>query len=605
MHLTSQDPSQNDKSQKYKRLKLLGVGQFGHVYQVVDAQNNVFALKEFDFKSMPLTEKQKKSISVEIQIMSEIKHPRILHLYDQIQTPKGLGIVTTFCDGGDLETCLIDNSRGRGFGEQKALALLREIGEAFFVLRSRRIIHRDLKLANIFLKEGHVVVGDFGFAKVGVSSTESKLGTPYYMAPEILFGQQKYYDSRCDLWSIGVCFYLLIYGQLPFDAKNITELISKIDRTSGDRLRFPKHHEVSSQTRRVLMKLLQKLPQDRMKFSEFFQFCGIQLTDNDINQLNSSQSQYEVSENDNSLRESQMSNFVGMQGLGQEPEINQQGQTGAFSQMANQVSVGNRAPGQQQIGGMVVKPANLDLLNSADSLKAYPSLIGDSRYGFFLLANEADSRMILPYLNEVNKMILNMRTIHATAELRGTKSTVILQGEVNVACLLLEIFAARRTELITAELAGLMASKANVFKIDNFAQVITSRVYEDLYGSLNLFRQQTNQLYAYQRAKFQADNPTFANDFQIYREMPLPNVESASKKLTLKLIESYKAEYGKYAEPGRTLFAKMIIHCCYFSRLLQLPNFTESPREWVQFYASIDQLTFDKMHSFLMTFKGK
>lgn len=68
-------------------------------------------------------------------------------------------------------------------------------------------MHRDVKLANIFLNDDRVVIGDFGFAKQGVDVTKTKLGTPITMAPELLNSEGGSYTSKTDLWSIGVCFY--------------------------------------------------------------------------------------------------------------------------------------------------------------------------------------------------------------------------------------------------------------------------------------------------------------------------------------------------------------------------------------------------------------
>ena len=76
-----------------------------------------------------------------------------------------MSLVTTFCDGGDLEGLLLKNAKNVGFGEKLAKFYLKEIAEAFVEFRKTQIIHRDLKLANIFLKNGHVVIGDFGFCQ--------------------------------------------------------------------------------------------------------------------------------------------------------------------------------------------------------------------------------------------------------------------------------------------------------------------------------------------------------------------------------------------------------------------------------------------------------
>lgn len=73
-------------------------------------------------------------------------------------------------------------------------------------------MHRDIKLANIFLHNDTVVIGDFGFAKQGYYQAQTILGTPLTMAPELLFKSQQSYTNKADLWSIGVVFYQMLFG---------------------------------------------------------------------------------------------------------------------------------------------------------------------------------------------------------------------------------------------------------------------------------------------------------------------------------------------------------------------------------------------------------
>lgn len=98
-----------------------------------------------------------------------------------------------------------------------AIKYLKELVEGFFEMQKHKILHWDLKLANILVKNGHLVIADFGFAKMGVSITDSKLGTPYYMAPEILNKVKEGYTSKVDVWSIGICFYYMLFGTFPFN----------------------------------------------------------------------------------------------------------------------------------------------------------------------------------------------------------------------------------------------------------------------------------------------------------------------------------------------------------------------------------------------------
>ena len=89
-------------------------------------------------------------------------------------------------------------------------------------------MHRDFKLANILKHNGIIKLADFGFAKLlgNDNYTNTMLGSPLNMAPEILDGKE--YNSKADIWSIGTCFYELLFGRPPFKAGNIIDLIKAI-----------------------------------------------------------------------------------------------------------------------------------------------------------------------------------------------------------------------------------------------------------------------------------------------------------------------------------------------------------------------------------------
>ena len=121
-------------------------------------------------------------------------------------------------------------------------------------------MHRDLKLANIFLKNDQIVIGDFGFASLGLSVTTSILGSPAFMAPEVLNSHGKPYNNSCDIWSIGVCYYYMLFGILPWKSQSsYLELVNEINKYSGDHLRITDEQNkmISPQAKYLLIKLLQ------------------------------------------------------------------------------------------------------------------------------------------------------------------------------------------------------------------------------------------------------------------------------------------------------------------------------------------------------------
>lgn len=116
-----------------------------------------------------------------------------------------------------------------------------QVMNGFKELHKHKIMHRDFKLANLFLNDDKLIIGDFGFAKSGVSVTTTKLGSPITMAPELLLSTSNKltYTNKADLWSIGVCFFQMIFGQLPWNVQTMEELQHKVQTESGARLRFP------------------------------------------------------------------------------------------------------------------------------------------------------------------------------------------------------------------------------------------------------------------------------------------------------------------------------------------------------------------------------
>ena len=204
--------------------------------------------------------------------MQELYHPNIMHLFEFLITGNNYYLVIQYCDQGDLEQHLKIHKK---LGEEEAVYFLRQIMNGFRVLHQNKIMHRDVKLANIFLtNQDRVVIGDFGFAKKGAYMTETILGTPITMAPEIITqqnkpGKKQKYDNKADLWSIGIVFYQLIFGDIPFKVKNLEQLIKQIRERSGKNLPC-KGANISSECKDLLMKLICYDSKKRIGWNDFF-----------------------------------------------------------------------------------------------------------------------------------------------------------------------------------------------------------------------------------------------------------------------------------------------------------------------------------------------
>lgn len=260
---------QKKKVGNYLLVQKIGQGQFGVVYKGVsiEDQKKVFAIKCIQKKKLESNSMLSKLFQTEMSVMSKLHHPNIMHLFEFMETANNYYLVIQYCNNGDLETYL--KKMGR-LAEEEAVYFLMQIMNAFQTLHKNKIMHRDVKLANIFLQDDKIVIGDFGFAKQGVDVTRTKLGTPITMAPELLSSNGNSYTSKADLWSIGVCFYQMLFGKTPFEAKSYEDLKEKVKSMSGPNLKFPKDIATSPECRDLLVRLLQYDANSRIEWKEFF-----------------------------------------------------------------------------------------------------------------------------------------------------------------------------------------------------------------------------------------------------------------------------------------------------------------------------------------------
>ncbi|KAI9361655.1 kinase-like domain-containing protein [Zopfochytrium polystomum] len=202
--------------EKYDVGRKLGQGSFGTVMLLTDRHHSnprSYACKSLKKKkgSRASYEQQER----EVAIMKIIKHPHIVQLYEVYETPRKFFLVMEHCEGGEL----VENIRVKKWtSEEDARVIIRRIAEAVAYLHDRGIVHRDLKPENILLSlenphdHLNVKVSDFGLATWvdKCSMMEHMVGTPLYMAPEIIHDLP--YSAQCDIWSIGIVMYLILSG---------------------------------------------------------------------------------------------------------------------------------------------------------------------------------------------------------------------------------------------------------------------------------------------------------------------------------------------------------------------------------------------------------
>ena len=256
---------------------LIGFGAFGKVYRIHDINdiNKLYALKQMKFQDSDYLEK---AIETEILIMKKVENKNSVKLYDAFDIDEFHYMILELCDG-DLKGIKKDRSKAnKPFNELEVLLIISQLNDCFRKMREgkEKIIHRDLKLENIMIKYdknvpvlGYMIkLSDFGLSKELNENelTTTTVGTPLTQAPEVLSKEK--YDSKCDLWSIGVIIYELIFNKLPFTAQNKQELIDKIKRMT--KIDIPKNIPVSNECIDLLNKLFQKDREKRITFEEYF-----------------------------------------------------------------------------------------------------------------------------------------------------------------------------------------------------------------------------------------------------------------------------------------------------------------------------------------------
>ena len=254
----------------YKCIKLLGEGSFGKAYlATVDNEDKKYVIKQIVMDGM--TDQEKRDTFNEVSILKRLDHPNIIkfkEVFIQRKPKETLNIVTEYADGGDLEK-KIEEQKKKPFPETQILDYFTQICLALQHLHKKNIIHRDLKGGNVFLMQSGIVkLGDFGIAKGLKTSLEkatTTAGTPYYFSPEII--NNKPYDKKSEIWSLGVLLYQIMTFKMPFNAQSLPLLSIKINRG----VYSPPPSTYSAEIKDILKKCLSLDPAKRPSINDILQ----------------------------------------------------------------------------------------------------------------------------------------------------------------------------------------------------------------------------------------------------------------------------------------------------------------------------------------------
>lgn len=254
---------------RYKVESKLGSGAFGCALLVSDLSANG---EKRVLKKIVVTELQPdETVDAvrEARLLAKLDHPAIVRFHDSFMEKDVFCIVTEYCEGGDLNQKIKQRSEaGKTFSESLILDWFIQLSTALKYIHERRILHRDLKTSNIFLKNNLIKLGDFGISRILMGTSDlatTFTGTPYYMSPEVL--KHDGYNIKSDIWSLGAVLYELCTLQHAFQGQNLMAIMYKI--VEGDPPRLPDHFNPHLRT--LFERLMNKDPSKRPTAVEILQ----------------------------------------------------------------------------------------------------------------------------------------------------------------------------------------------------------------------------------------------------------------------------------------------------------------------------------------------
>ncbi|XP_073687909.1 NUAK family SNF1-like kinase 1 [Garra rufa] len=212
---------------RYELLETLGRGTYGKVKKAIERHSGREVAIKSIRKEKIKDEQDMVHIRREIEIMSSLRHPHIISIYEVFENKDKIVIVMEYASKGELYDYI---SERRRLTERETRHFFRQIVSAVHYCHKNGVVHRDLKLENVLLDENcNIKIADFGLSNLYHKDKllQTFCGSPLYASPEIVNGRP-YRGPEVDSWALGVLLYTLVYGSMPFDGGDHKNLIRQI-----------------------------------------------------------------------------------------------------------------------------------------------------------------------------------------------------------------------------------------------------------------------------------------------------------------------------------------------------------------------------------------
>ncbi|XP_045175493.2 serine/threonine-protein kinase PLK1-like [Mercenaria mercenaria] len=242
---------------RYLKGRFLGKGGFAKCYELQDLDTKEIFAGKIVSKTLLVKQHQKDKMTQEISIHREISYKHVVKFHSFFEDPDNVYILLELCRRRSLMEL---HKRRKAVTEPEARYFVRQVVQACQYLHGHNIIHRDLKLGNLFINDDmDIKVGDFGLATRVDYNGERKrtlCGTPNYIAPEVL--GKKGHSFEVDVWSLGCILFTLLVGKPPFETSNLKDTYTRIKKNE-----YHIPSRVSPCARNLIQKLLKADPTER------------------------------------------------------------------------------------------------------------------------------------------------------------------------------------------------------------------------------------------------------------------------------------------------------------------------------------------------------